>query len=126
MSDGNRVRSKSVIRRLPARPNRGDGSKNHKMADANKGIGKVGTMGVDKDGALGLEHSQGAQRRHFPQSDMQCGDRDKLRKDETTWISMRQRRKDPDHEAKVGLRVSGIRLFRSPRRFPYHRGDGSR
>lgn len=70
VSDGNRARSKSVMRRFPAIPDRVVG-KNHKlglglMADANKGGGETRTMGVDKDNALSLEYSQGAQRRHFP------------------------------------------------------------
>ena len=50
------------------------------MADANKGTGKTRTMGVDEDGTLRLKHPQGTQGRHFPQGDMQRGDRDKLRK----------------------------------------------
>ena len=36
-------------------------------------------MGVDEDGPLGFEYPQRTQRCHFPQSDMQCGDRNKLR-----------------------------------------------
>ena len=35
-------------------------------------------MVVDEDYSLGLEYAQGAQRRHFPQGEMQRGDRDEL------------------------------------------------
>ena len=54
------------------------------MADANKGRGKARTVGVDEDGPLGLKYSERTQRRHFPQSDMQRGDRDELREEQNS------------------------------------------
>jgi len=48
------------------------------MTDANKGVGKTRTMAVDEDDSFGLGHVQGAQGRHFPQGNIQRGDRDEL------------------------------------------------
>ena len=71
------------------------------MTDANKGVGKARTMGVDEDDSLGLGHAQGAQGRHLPQGDIQCGDRDELRVGQKAWISMRPRLK------RLGMRQEG-------------------
>ena len=76
MPDGNRARSKSMMRRLPARPNQGNGGKNHELVVHTDGgceqgrWGKARTVGVDGDGTLDYEYAQGTQGRHFPQGDI--------------------------------------------------------
>lgn len=113
-SDGNRAHLKPVMRRAPARPNRGNGSKGHRQvvcADGGREQGdreKPVQRGVDKDGALGLKYLQGSQGRHFLQSGRQCGDRDKLRTGETAWISMRPGRKYSDHEANAKFQAKSL------------------